>query len=163
MTVEETGGQCWSCRVAWTERRAFPLIWSVSHHPDSSVHAVLRDNNKLAYTGFFSETGCFAETSKVSLNRRDDLHLLSSRFVLGNHFPSLLGKLLPARPLEIFLPTKVKPREFRSRPQGLTIGWWRHARVRIKSPQLCPTLGDAVHCSPPGSSVHGILQARILE
>ena len=29
--------------------------------------------------------------------------------------------------------------------------------------QLCPTLGDPVDCSPPGSSVHGILQARILE
>ena len=29
--------------------------------------------------------------------------------------------------------------------------------------QSCPTLGDPVDCSPPGSSVHGILQARILE
>ena len=29
--------------------------------------------------------------------------------------------------------------------------------------QLCPTLCDPVDCSPPGSSVHGILQARILE
>ena len=29
--------------------------------------------------------------------------------------------------------------------------------------QLCPTLCDAMNCSPPGSSVHGILQARILE
>ena len=29
--------------------------------------------------------------------------------------------------------------------------------------QLCPTLCDTVDCSPPGSSVHGILQARILE
>ena len=28
---------------------------------------------------------------------------------------------------------------------------------------LCPTLCDPMHCSPPGSSVHGILQARILE
>ena len=27
----------------------------------------------------------------------------------------------------------------------------------------CPTLCDPVDCSPPGSSVHGILQARILE
>ena len=26
--------------------------------------------------------------------------------------------------------------------------------------QLCPTLCDPVDCSPPGSSVHGILQAR---
>ena len=29
--------------------------------------------------------------------------------------------------------------------------------------QLCPTLCDPVDCSPPGSSVHGILQARILK
>ena len=29
--------------------------------------------------------------------------------------------------------------------------------------QLCPTLCDSVDCSPPRSSVHGILQARILE
>ena len=27
----------------------------------------------------------------------------------------------------------------------------------------CPTLGDPMNCSPPGSSVHGILQVRILE
>ena len=29
--------------------------------------------------------------------------------------------------------------------------------------QSCLTLGDPVDCSPPGSSVHGVLQARILE
>ena len=29
--------------------------------------------------------------------------------------------------------------------------------------QLCPTLCDPMDCSPQGSSVHGILQARILE
>ena len=29
--------------------------------------------------------------------------------------------------------------------------------------QLCPTLRDAVDCSPPGSSIHGIFQARVLE
>ena len=29
--------------------------------------------------------------------------------------------------------------------------------------QLCPNLCDPMDCSPPGSSVHGILQARILE
>ena len=29
--------------------------------------------------------------------------------------------------------------------------------------QSCPTLGDPMDCSLPGSSVHGILQARILE
>ena len=36
---------------------------------------------------------------------------------------------------------------------------WMYA----KSLQSSPTLCDPVDCSPPGSSVHGILQARILE
>ena len=27
----------------------------------------------------------------------------------------------------------------------------------------CPTLWDSIGCSPPGSSAHGILQARVLE
>ena len=29
--------------------------------------------------------------------------------------------------------------------------------------QSCPTLRDSLDCSPPGSSVHGIFQARVLE
>ena len=33
----------------------------------------------------------------------------------------------------------------------------------LKSLQLCPTLCNPMDCSPPGSSVHGILWARILE
>ena len=35
--------------------------------------------------------------------------------------------------------------------------------VHAKSLQLYPTLCDLVDCSLPGSSVHGIPQARILE
>ena len=42
--------------------------------------------------------------------------------------------------------------------------------VRVYTPacmlsrfQSCPTLYDPLNCSPPGSSVHGIHQARILE
>ena len=29
--------------------------------------------------------------------------------------------------------------------------------------QSCPTLSDPMNCSPPGSSIHGIFQARVLE
>jgi len=32
-----------------------------------------------------------------------------------------------------------------------------------KSLQSCPTLCNPVNCSPPGSSVHGIFQPRMLE
>ena len=35
--------------------------------------------------------------------------------------------------------------------------------LRAQSLQPCPTLCDPMDCSPTGSSVHGILQARILE
>ena len=35
--------------------------------------------------------------------------------------------------------------------------------VKVSVTQLCPTLCSPMDCSLPGSSVHGILQARILE
>ena len=35
--------------------------------------------------------------------------------------------------------------------------------MHAKSFQWCPTLCEPMDCSPPDSSVHGILQARILE
>ena len=35
--------------------------------------------------------------------------------------------------------------------------------IGAKLLQLCLTLCDPMDCTPPGSSVHGILQARILE
>ena len=35
--------------------------------------------------------------------------------------------------------------------------------VCAKLLQSCPTLCDPMDCNPPGSSVHGILRARILE
>ena len=39
--------------------------------------------------------------------------------------------------------------------------------IKVKSEsevaQSCPTLSDPMDCSPPGSSIHGIFQARALE
>ena len=43
--------------------------------------------------------------------------------------------------------------------QGSLSGPWKESEVA----QSCPTLCDPVDCSLPSSSVHGILQARILE
>ena len=37
------------------------------------------------------------------------------------------------------------------------------AAAAAKSLQSCPTPCDPMDCSPPGSSVHGIFQARVLE
>ena len=41
------------------------------------------------------------------------------------------------------------------------MGWQQGIHAELL--QSCPTLCDPMDCSPPGSSVHGILQARILE
>ena len=35
--------------------------------------------------------------------------------------------------------------------------------MKVLVTQFCLTLGDPMDCSPPGSSVRGISQARILE
>ena len=37
------------------------------------------------------------------------------------------------------------------------------AKSETEVAQLCPTPSDPMDCSPPGSSVHGIFQARVLE
>ena len=36
-------------------------------------------------------------------------------------------------------------------------------KVKVLVAQSCPALCDPIDCNPPGSSVHGILQARLLE
>ena len=47
------------------------------------------------------------------------------------------------------------------RPFPNSSGWWWLAAA--KSCQSCLTLCDPMDSSPPGSSVHGIFQARVLE
>ena len=42
-------------------------------------------------------------------------------------------------------------------------GSFKALNVKVLVTQLCLTLCDPMHCSPPGSSIHGIFQARILE
>ena len=39
----------------------------------------------------------------------------------------------------------------------------RKVKSESEVAQLCPTCSDPIDCSPPGSSVHGIFQARVLE
>ena len=37
------------------------------------------------------------------------------------------------------------------------------AAAAAKSLQSCPTPSDAMDCSPPGSSIYGVCQTRVLE
>ena len=49
----------------------------------------------------------------------------------------------------------------KANPQGLHTVWFYSCCFLVA--QSCLTLCDRMDCSPPGSSVHGILQTRILE
>ena len=40
---------------------------------------------------------------------------------------------------------------------------YRKVKSESEVAQLCPTLSDPMDCSLPGSSIHGIFQARVLE
>ena len=39
----------------------------------------------------------------------------------------------------------------------------KNMKIKVLAAQLCPTFCDPIDCSLPGSSVHGIFQARVLE
>ena len=49
------------------------------------------------------------------------------------------------------------------KPSGHVRANCKKSCICAKSLQSCPTLCDPMDCSPPGYSVHGIHQARILE
>ena len=48
-------------------------------------------------------------------------------------------------------------------PRSPEDGSFIETTVKVLVAHSCPTLCDPMDCSPPGFSVHGILQARILE
>ena len=50
-----------------------------------------------------------------------------------------------------------------SRDEWIKKMWCVYIQVKVKVSQLCPTLCNPMDCSLSGFSVHGILQARILE
>ena len=73
-------------------------------------------------------------------------------------------KIMTAR---IFLSLFISKQLLKMRSKGvcqpLTVSSCRRTAAAAKSLQLCPTLCDPIDGSPLGSSVPGILQARILE
>ena len=75
--------------------------------------------------------------------------------------------ILTLNSTEVFFPTKkqiiakITIQQFHK--EGKLIFWNGAAAAVAKSLQSCPTLCNSVAGSPPGSSIPGILQTRILE
>ena len=66
-------------------------------------------------------------------------------------------EIQPVHPVEGLM-LKLKLQYF-----GHLMGRTAAAATAAKSLQSCPTLSDPKDCSLPGSSIHGIFQARVLE
>ena len=92
-------------------------------------------------------------------------HEIKKHLLLGRKGTTNLGSISKSR--DVILPTKVcivKVMVFPVVMYGCE-SWAikKAACLCAKLLQLCPTLCDAMDCGPPSPSVHGILQARILE
>ena len=94
----------------------------------------------------------------------DCSHEIKRRLLLGSKVMTNLDSILKSR--DISLPTKVhlvKAMVFPVVMYGCESWTIKKAAAASKSLQSCPTLCDPTDGSPPGCSVPGILQARILE
>ena len=87
---------------------------------------------------------------------------LRQEYWSGLPFPSLGD--LPHRRIKPLFPA-LAGGFFTSEPPGKPKNMYMYMNMYQFSPvaQSCPTLCNPMDCSPPGSSIHGILQARILE
>ena len=108
-----------------------------------------------------AHTGTRLETSTKSSDSRDGVWLRASHFIslscsLLNVFAGLLqgGKLLWPN---TSLPTTMPGTDITNQSLHTFL------LCACSVAQLCPTLRDPMDCRPPGSSVHGISQARTLE
>ena len=61
-----------------------------------------------------------------------------------------------------FFTQNIMARSIKPNVSSLLAHLWPYVPACGLSLQLCLTLCSTMNCSPPGSSVHGILQARIL-
>ena len=101
--------------------------------------------------------------SKITTDS-DYSHEIKRLLVLGRKVMTNLDSILKSR--DITLPTKVrlvKSMVFPVVMYGCESWTIKKAEIESEVAQSCPTLCDPMDCSPEGSSVHGVLQARILE
>ena len=59
--------------------------------------------------------------------------------------------------------TEKKKKKKKKAQKLLSNAWKWKVKSESEVAQSCPTPSDPMDCSPPGSSIHGIFQARVLE
>ena len=136
------------------------------HHSNAGIKINTYSNGANKHQGHPDMTHSGQGTpSMVVLPKMDDLNLLRQL--------KLKDSLPKKNPPKISLVLQKYPDHKRQMLGGAAgsslvrvnqwLGFGAFLRVCVLTAQLCPTLHNSMNCSPPGSSVHGILQARMLE
>ena len=147
--------------------RLFVIPWNYSP-PGFSVHGIPRQEY---WSGLpFSSPGDLPKLGTESMSPAMQAHSLLSEppgkrisrvhegfknSIIMTLFYLQFKQMKPTTQYYTLLYDEAKKYPWRLFPNAL--------KVESEVAQSCPTLCDPVDCSPPGSSVHGILQARVLE
>ena len=105
------------------------------------------NDHRMAYVEFFGYFSCSCK--RISFNDRSQLLSTSKGWLLRSSSSKLLSPLQNFLNLQCTVCSLAVP--------GPDVLKWSEVA------QSCPTLYHPMDCSPPGSSVYGILQARLLE
>ena len=110
--------------------------------------------------GFPAKPGSESGTRKIGRLSRSEKFTYPHAPILPLYqkWYGLEKKVPRVKPIKKFHAT-----DFKGTKQILFWIWWLNWCVCVLVAQLCTTLCDSMDCSLPGSSVHGILQARTLE
>ena len=150
----------WFLGFPWETTQTWPL--ALSKREEQDIKSLLKEQYTLRHQGYKGDT-CFQQSHHQN----------------GNHLPKKpAGTLIvaaAAKSLQLCLtlcdpidePTRL-PRPWDSPGKNTGVGCHVLLQcMKVKSKrevtQLCPTLSDSMDCSLPGSCVHGIFQARVLE
>ena len=104
----------------------------------------------------FTHVQLFATQWTVALLALLSMGILQARILEWVAMPSSRGSSQLRDPICAFYISYIGRQKPTWKPKG-------HGESESEVAQSCLTLCNPMDCSPPGSSVHGILQARILE
>ena len=138
--------------------------------PGSSVHGILQAKilewAAISYSRGSSRPRDWSQVSSAFCPGREIFHFLTTGAAWEVHCCCWVAAVVP----DSVRPHRRQPTRLPRDSPGKNTGVGCHfllqcMKVKNESEvaQSCPTLSGPMDCSPPGSSTHGIFQARVLE